>query len=175
MSDNTALFVVVSGPPGSGKSTIAPRLATQLRLPLVAKDTLKEALMSVLPPSDLEMSRTLGHAAIRAMFAVAADSAPGAVLDGNFHRTAAADIARLPGTLVEVFCRCDREVAAERYRSRATARHPGHFDTARTDEDLWNDEVARPVAGGWPVLDVDTNRPVDVEALVAELGNILAG
>jgi 2-phosphoglycerate kinase len=42
------LFVVVSGPPASGKSTLAPVLARELGLPLIAKDTIKDALMSVL-------------------------------------------------------------------------------------------------------------------------------
>jgi hypothetical protein len=41
-------FVVVSGPPASGKSSVAPALAVELKLPLIAKDTIKDALMSVL-------------------------------------------------------------------------------------------------------------------------------
>jgi hypothetical protein len=42
------LFVLVSGPPASGKSTVAPAIAARLGLPLVAEDTIKDALMSVL-------------------------------------------------------------------------------------------------------------------------------
>lgn len=45
-------------------------------------------------------------------------------------------------------------------------RHAGHFDSTRTVDELWNDEVAEPVAGGWPLIEVDTNRPVDVGAVV---------
>jgi len=61
------LFVVVSGPPASGKSTLAPMLARELDLPLIAKDTIKDALMSVLPVPDVEASRQMGRAAVRAM------------------------------------------------------------------------------------------------------------
>ena len=43
------LFVVVSGPPGSGKSAVAEPLARELGLPLIAKDTIKEALMVTEP------------------------------------------------------------------------------------------------------------------------------
>ncbi len=32
--------------------------------------------------------------------------------------------------------------------------------------ELWNDEVAEPVAGGWPLLEVDTNRAVDLSEVV---------
>jgi predicted kinase len=163
MASSSRLFVVVSGPPASGKSTLAPVLAGELGLPLVAKDTIKDALMSVLPVPDVEASRQLGRAAVAAMLAVAAQSPSGAVIESNFHRSAAvADLRRLPGPVVEVFCRVDREVARRRYLTRAGSRHAGHFDSARTAEELWNDEVSRPVAGGWPLLEVDTTEPVDV-------------
>jgi len=36
-------FVVVSGPPASGKSSLAPALAAELDLPLPAKDVIKGA------------------------------------------------------------------------------------------------------------------------------------
>jgi predicted kinase len=155
-------FVIVSGPPASGKSTVAPLLARELSLPLVAKDTIKDALMATLPVPDVEASRQLGRAAVAAMLAVAAASPVGAVIESAFHRSVArAELERLPGRVVEVFCRCDRSVAAARYRARAGTRHAGHFDRIRTTEELWNDDVAEPVAGGWPVLEVRTDQPVD--------------
>ena len=162
------MFVVVSGPPASGKSTLAPVLARQLGLPLIAKDTIKDALMAVLPVPDVAASREIGRAAVTAMLAVAAESPVGAVIESNFRRSVAADdLRRIPGPVVEVFCRCDRDVARNRYERRAGTRHAGHFDSIRTAEELWNDDVAEPVAGGWPVLEVDTNAPVDVAAVVA--------
>jgi hypothetical protein len=89
---------VVSGPPASGKSTLAPALAGELRLPLVAKDTIKDALMSVLPVPDVDASRQLGRAAVVAMLAGAAASPSGAVIESNFYRSrAVGDLGRLPG------------------------------------------------------------------------------
>ncbi len=170
MGEAQALFVVVSGPPGSGKTTLAPLIAAELELPLVAKDTIKDALMSVLPVPDVEASRQLGRGAVTVMLAVAAASPRGAVLESNFYRSVAGPtLGRLPGTIIEVFCRCDQAVASARYRARAGTRHAGHFDTVRTGEELWNDDVAEPVAGGWPVIEVNTNRPVDVGVLAQEL------
>jgi GrpB-like predicted nucleotidyltransferase (UPF0157 family) len=104
------------------------------------------------------------------MLAVARQSPIGAVIESTFYRSRAAEpLGRLPGAVVEVFCRCDEAVALERYRARAGTRHGGHFDAVRTAEELWNDEIAEPVAGGWPVLEVDTNGPVDVAGLVTSV------
>jgi len=61
---------------------------------------------------------------------------------------------------VELFCRCDPAAARRRYLQRSGSRHAGHFDSLRSPDELWNDEVAELVAGGWPVLEVDTNQPV---------------
>jgi predicted kinase len=156
-------FVVVSGPPGSGTTTLAAELAGHMRLPLIAKDTIKEALMTACPVADVEASREAGRAAMAIMFALAAEAFGGAVMESSFHRSlASSELQALPGAVAEVFCRCDRQVALARYRSRAHLRHPGHFDEARSDTDLWNDEVTEPVAGGWPVLEVDTDFPVTI-------------
>lgn len=170
-----AVFIVVSGPPASGKSTLAAVIARELALPLVAKDTIKDALMSVLPVPDLEASQQLGRGAVAAMFAVAVESPIGAVLESNFHRSVAAEgLRRLPGPVVEVFCRCNQAIAGERYRARVGTRHAGHFDAVRTVEELWNDEVAEPVAGGWPLLEVNTNQPVDVAEVLAFVRSSIA-
>ena len=123
--------------------------------------------MSVLDAPDVEASRQLGRAAVQAMLAVAAQSSIGAVIESNFYRSVAAtELMNLPGHVVEVFCRCSAEVAWDRYRSRSGTRHAGHFDHERTRDELWNDQVAEPVAGAWPLLEVDTESPVDIAAVV---------
>ena len=161
--------MVVSGPPASGKTTLSRAIAPVLGLPLIAKDTIKQALMTVLPVPDVAASRVVGRASVAALLAVAAESG-GAVLESVWHRSSAVDdLRRLPGAVVEVFCRCDPVVAAERYALRAGSRDAGHFDASRATGELWNDEVARPVAGGWPVIDVDTAVSVDLEALTAAI------
>jgi predicted kinase len=160
-------IIVVSGPPGSGKTTLATALSANMRLPLFAKDAIKEVLMSTFPVSDVDTSKKMGQAAMAILYSLAAAAPGGAVLESNFHRTLSlSDLQRLPGAVVEVFCRCDREVALARYRARSEVRHPGHFDSYRTDEELWSDEVTTPIGGRWPVIEVDTNHPIDVAKLV---------
>lgn len=167
-------YVVVSGPAGSGKTTLATALAGALDLPLIAKDTIKEALMTVLPVPGVEASQAIGRASVAALLAVAA-AAPGAVLESVWHRSySLTDLGKLPGNIVEVFCRCDRATAAQRYARRAVTRPAGHFDAARAPAELWNDEVARPVAGGWPVIEADTSVPVEIAPLVARIRAVVA-
>ena len=116
-------FVIVSGPPASGKSTLAPALAAALDLPLLAKDVVKDALVDVLGAPDLPRSRELGRAAVQVLLAVAATAGRGA----------------------------------------------GYHDRERTAAELWNAEVGSPVAGRWPVLEVDTGVAVDVPALARRI------
>jgi hypothetical protein len=84
-----------------------------------AKDTIKQALMTVLAVPDVAASRVVGRASVAALHAGSRDA--------------------------------------------------GHFDAERVTAELWNDEVARPVAGGWPVIEVGTGGPVDVGPLVAAI------
>ena len=167
---SSRLYVIVDGPPASGKSTLASALAPRLQLPLVAKDTIKDALMTVLDVPDVAASRHIGRAAVLAMLAIAVESPIGAVIESNFYRTVAVDELRaLPGDVVEVFCRCERSVSIARYRRRSGTRGPGHFDDIRTDEEIWNEDVGQPVAGGWPVIEIDTGAPVDVDDVVKSI------
>ena len=68
------LVVVVTGPPAAGKTTVARELAARLRLPLVAKDTIKEALFDGLGTGDLAWSQRLGEATYLAMLGIAEES-----------------------------------------------------------------------------------------------------
>ena len=171
MRDGRAAFrgyVVVSGPPASGKSSLAPALAAALDLPLLAKDVVKDALIDVLGAPDLPRSRELGRAAVHVLLAVARTAGRG-VLEGVWFDYARAPLAGLPGPLVEVFCRCPPAVLRARYAARSTARGAGWFDLDRDPDELWNVEVGTPVAGDWPVLEVDTSGEVDVAALAARI------
>ena len=170
MDPEGRLYVLVSGPPASGKSTLAPQIAAHLGLPLLAKDVVKDALMRAIPPADVEASRRLGSAAVAALYALAADATRGAVIESVFYRSRALpDIAALPGRVLEVFCRCERDIALTRYRARAGTRAAGHLDVERTPDELWHPEIVEPLAGGWPVVDVDTNDAVDMPALLQRI------
>ena len=88
-----------------------------------------------------------------------------AVLESVWHGDARAPLQALPGPTVEVFCRCDPDVLRARFAARSAGRGAGYFDRERSAAELWNTEVGSPLAGGWPVLEVDTGADVDVPAL----------
>jgi len=71
--------------------------------------------------------------------------------------------------VIEVFFRCRRQVAEaaiprpQRDQARRTLRR------RRSAEEIWNEENAQPIAGGWPVVEVDTNASVAIEAVLARI------
>ena len=162
-----SLFVLVGGWPGSGKSTLAAALATELGLPLLAKDEIKEALVDALgPPDDVPASQRLGRAAVLAMLRVAV-RCPGAVLDSTWFDYTRPLVSALPGRVVEVRTAVSRQLARQRYYARADRRHPGHLDRDRDDDELWG-RVVSPLGIG-PLVEVDTSGPVDLPVLAGRI------
>jgi len=160
-------FVVVSGLAASGKTSAAEPLARALEIPLISKDAIKEALFESVGYGHLAWSKSLSRAADAALVRLAQEL-DAAVLDNFWYVETASDLlAPLSGPMVEVFCRCDPAVALERFESRT--RHPGHADAERDPEGMHALFVARalklPLGTLGPVVEVDTERPVDVDAL----------
>jgi predicted kinase len=168
-------FVIVSGPPGAGKSTLAVPLAATLGLPLIAKDVIKETLYDHIPPREdrAAWSKVLGGASMELIWTLAMQ-APAAVLEANFRPRSddeRARLAALPGPLVEVYCRCPPLVAAQRYAARHADRHPTHVSGVISAELLA--EFDCPVALG-PVIEADTTSAVDIPALASAIETAFA-
>jgi predicted kinase len=164
-------FVVVSGPAASGKSTLARALAAELDLPLLAKDTIKTAITTALAVSDPPAVRRAGQTAVAVLLALAAELPAGAVLDSVWRVGQVDGLRRLHGRVVEVFCRCDTRILEARYAARV--RPPGYVPEHAGPVELWGEETMRPLRGGWPVIEADTTRPVDVPALAERVAAAL--
>jgi predicted kinase len=167
--------VFVTGPPASGKTTVSRGLGPALELPVLAKDTIKEALLRTLGADSVEASRQLGHAAVMALLDVARDARCGVVDSVWVDRSSAITVlAALPGPKLEVFCECDVEVMKRRHADRATSREAGHFDLDRDSSEMWNADSLRPLAGPWPTITVDTATRVDLASLAMAVRDELA-
>ena len=163
-----ARYLIVSGPAASGKTALAHGLADVLGWPVISKDTIKAALTSVLPVADVDDARLVGRAAVAVLLAVASEVGGGAILEAVWRSDQGrAAVSRLPGTRVEVFCRCDRQALEMRYAARS--RPAGYVPEHRELSELWSSETFEPLAGGWPVFVADTAGEVDTVGLAKEI------
>ncbi len=126
--------------------------------------------MADIEVTDVESSKRIGRTAMAVLLAVAIDSGFG-VIESTWRRSVSMpDLMKLPAPVVEVFCRCDRDLARSRYEQRSAQRAAGHFDQQRlADDELWTGEAAEPVGGGWPLLEVDTSGVLDLDQLVGQV------
>ena len=176
MAPASRRIVLVSGPPASGKTTLARPLAKRLGFALLTKDDIKESLFTALegPPGDVAFSSKISSAAMEVLWALA-PHCPQVVLEANFRtksddeRDKFAALLAPPGVqAVEVNCRVPREEASRRFAERALEErhHPAHALAAMAPDRMA--EYEDPFALT-PVIEVDTTMPLDLAALVSRI------
>jgi predicted kinase len=161
------LVVVVTGIPASGKTTLATALSAQLEWPLISKDVVKEALFDALGTGDLQWSQRLGRAGHVVMYSLAA-TMPRVILEAHFQRgLAEPELLALNRRIVQIYCRCPVDLAAERYRRRIhdPDRHVGHLLEHQSDEVIegWMKDTPTPLdLPNALLVEIDTTGPVDI-------------
>jgi len=171
--------ILVNGVPASGKSTVAALLGRRLAWPILTLDTVKEALFDHLGVGDRDHSRLLGKASYQAIFQSIAGfpDGLGAVVDA-WHGFQPPEVRRAhlaraaAGPVLEVWCHAPPQVVAERYRSRAGARHRGHPPAAYATELAALAARARPMGLG-PVVEVATDGALEAEGLLAAVAALV--
>jgi glucokinase len=176
----TRTAILVNGVPASGKSTVSRRISAELALPLLALDTVKEALFAELGTGDRLHNRRFGRASYGAIWALVGEFPPRSavvvdawfgfqpleLLQGHLNR---AGVART----IELWCAAPPEVISQRYAERAAARHTGHLGLDYVSELRELAARARPLGIG-PVLPIDTSLPVNWEELIGRVRSLIA-
>ncbi|MBN9392700.1 MAG: ATP-binding protein [Chloroflexi bacterium] len=178
------LLVIVSGPPASGKTTLARQLAHELNLPLITKDDIKESLFDSLGWQDRAWSKKLGAATYHLLYYFLEAALAGGVsliVESNFGPMSTSELKRLqeiyPFRPFQVMCRADGKTLVERYKARAGQRHPGHvdFDALADIEPVLRQGRLEPLGLDGEIIELDTTdfSKIDVAGTIARLKTAL--
>jgi glucokinase len=178
-----ARFVIVSGLPASGKSSLGRALAEALALPVIDKDEILERLAGQEGSGDAEWRRALSRKGDTVLQAETLASPGGAVIVSFWRVEGMASdsgtptdwLAQLPGALVNVHCLCPPRVAAYRFNRRV--RTAGNEDQRQTYEGILAGLEALAELGpprvGEPV-EVDTSYSPRITVIVSRVEEAFA-
>ena len=167
-------FVVISGLPGSGKTTLGRRLAPVLNLPFIDKDDILDRLFEAKGVGNAWWRRALSRESDE-LFEREATRSNGAILVSFW---------RVPGMpadsgtptdwldspthhVVNVHCVCELDVAANRFLQRR--RHPGHLNGESSSADVLaslRKLTQLPALGLGQRIDVDTSQQPNLTDVV---------
>ncbi|MFX1251862.1 MAG: AAA family ATPase [Promethearchaeota archaeon] len=138
LKQNSNYFIIISGPPASGKTTMGLKLASELKLPLITKDDFKELLFDSLGWKDREWSKKLGITGMRLLYHVLEANLKvnkPIIIETAFYREFETERLqklkqRYAAESIQVYCYAEEDILRKRFLERVLNgdRHPGHGD-----------------------------------------------
>jgi len=166
------VLIIVNGLPGTGKTTLARRLAADVQLPVFSRDGIYETLYDALECQSNGIPPLLGHASFTLLYSVAGSllaTGQPLIVEGFFGRPAlrGAEFRRLQQVHdfepLQILCKADGTVLLERILARANSetRHVGHPDLEWLERNkaLLLQGYLPPLAFGGQLIEIDTTTP----------------
>ncbi len=176
-------LIIITGLPGTGKTTLGRKLAEELRLPFICKDDIKELLFDGLGWQDREWSKKIGGSSYDLLYFITESllkAEKSLIVETNFNPKFAdkkfLDLKEKYNFLpFQIRCTTDGEILLDRFTKRANSddRHPGHIDSGSLDEwrpILLQGKIEALNVGG-EIFDIDTSdfNKVDYDKLFSAI------
>jgi len=153
-------LIIITGLPGTGKTTLGHYVSEKLNIPFFSKDDIKDKLFDGLGWSDREWSQKIGGVSYNIFYYVVESllkANTSLIIETNFNpKFANKTIKEIHNKYncisLQIRCITDGEVLFNRFKDRAesTSRHPGHADYDSLDE--WKPILLK---GKIEALDID--------------------
>lgn len=161
--------IIITGLPGTGKTTLGKKLAEEFCLPFICKDDIKELLFDSLGWQDREWSKKIGGTSYDLLYYITESllqAGKSLIVETNFNPKFAnqkfLDLKeKYDFVPFQARCIADGEIIRDRFAKRAhsDARHPGHNDAENLDEwrpILLQGKIEALDIGG-EIFDIDTS------------------
>lgn len=166
------LLIIVNGLPGTGKTTLARRLAADVRLPVFSRDGMYETLYDALDCRSDELPASIGPASFTLLYYVVGSvlaAGQSLIVEGFFGRPElrSAEFLHLKRTYdfepFQILCKADGTVLLNRFLGRVGTgeRHVGHPDLEwieQNKERLLQGHLT-PLTLGGQIIEIDTTSP----------------
>lgn len=162
------VLIIITGFPGTGKTTLGKKISQEFHIPFICKDDFKEILFDVLGCKDRDWSKKIGMVSYDILYHITEENLKAhksLIIETNFDPKFAnkkflefkEKYDFLP---FQIRCIANGEILFERFKNRANSieRHPGHVDNTNLEE--WELLIKKgkieAIEIGGNILDIET-------------------
>jgi len=175
------MLILLQGPPGSGKTSLAKRLSTELGILHISKDDILESIFNHVDSGDLSGLQGLPNQILFKLISKLPNNGTPVLVESNFHpeKGKAALKQALSGKdikVIEVFLTAPDELLLKRFKERweSGVRHEGHSDNSKYEAlKSYLAQKPRPLSFAELILEINTAQ--EEEAVYQEFLDKISG